>query len=58
MIFIVKNKDGKFGDLLGIFYNLDISTNALINGEALGKLTDKKKESREKKNGKNVFRNV
>jgi hypothetical protein len=43
LIFIVKNKDGKFGDLLGIFYNLDISTNALTNGEALGKLTDKKK---------------
>jgi len=50
LIFIVKNKDNKFGgNLLGIFYELDISTKALDNGEALGKLSEKRKKEREEK---------
>jgi len=49
LIFVVENKDNKFGDLLGIFYELDISNNALENGEALGKLTKDQKIEREKK---------
>ena len=40
LIFIVKNKNAKFGKgLKGIYYNLDISTKALENGEALGELS-------------------
>ena len=49
LIFIVENKNGKFGLCRGIYYNLDISDEALKNGEALGKLSDKEKEKREKK---------
>jgi hypothetical protein len=49
LIFIIKNKDGKFGDKLGIYYVLNISTDALENGEALGKLNSKQKEDRKKK---------
>ena len=49
LIFIVENKDGKFGICRGIYYNLDISDEALKNGEALGKLNDKKKEKRKKR---------
>ena len=52
LIFIVKNKDNKFGgNLLGIFYKLNISNEALENGNILGKLTEeqKKKEKKRKK---------
>ena len=49
LIFIVKNKEGKYGYCLGIFYVLDISTEALQNGEALGKLSKEKKLEREQK---------
>ena len=50
LIFIVKNKDNKFGDkLLDIFYKLDISTEALKNGEALEKLTEDKKKEKKRK---------
>ena len=49
LIFIVKNKDGKFGDCVGKYYNLNISTEALKNGEALGNLSEEKKQKREKK---------
>jgi len=52
LIFVVKNKDGKFGNKLGIYYELKISTDALENGEALGKLSDKQKEDRKKKKEK------
>ena len=52
LIFIVKNKEGKFGDCLGIYYNLNISTEALENGEALGELTEEEKQKREKKKKK------
>ena len=49
LIFIVKNKDGKFGNCVGKYYNLNISTEALKNGEALGNLSEEKKQKREKK---------
>ena len=50
LIFIVENKNEKFGKYLkGIYYNLDISTEALKNGEALGKLSEEEKEKRKKK---------
>ena len=50
LIFIVKNKDNKFGqDLLGIFYKLNISNEALENGNYLGKLTEEKNKEREEK---------
>ena len=53
LIFIVKNKDEKFGkDLLGIFYKLNISTSALENGEALGKLSEEKKNKRKEEKKK------
>jgi len=52
LIFIVKNKDGKFGDKLGIFYKLNISTDALENGNALGKLKEDQIEDRRKKKEK------
>jgi len=50
LIFIVENKNEKFGKhLKGIYYNLDISTEALKNGEALGKLSEEEKEERKRK---------
>ena len=50
LIFIVENKNEKFGKYLkGIYYNLDISTEALKNGEALGKLSEEEKEERKRK---------
>ncbi len=49
LIFIVKNKNGKFGECRGIYYNLNISTEALKNGEALGELSEEKKKKREEK---------
>ena len=50
LIFIVKNKDNKFGEnLLGIFYELNISNEALENGNILGKLTEEQKNKREEK---------
>ena len=49
LIFIVENKNGKFGFCRGRYYNLDISTHALKNGEALGELSEEKKKIREEK---------
>ena len=52
LIFIVENKNPNRGNNLGVCYKLDISTKALDKGEALGKLTQKKKEERDKKKKK------
>lgn len=52
LIFIVKNKNGKFGDCIGIYYVLDISTKALENGEALGKLSKEEASKREQEKEK------
>ena len=52
LIFIVENKNpspGKNVKNVGVFYNLDISKNALENGEALGKLKPEEKKERERK---------
>ena len=48
LIFIVKNKNGKFGDCLGIYYNLGISSDALKKGEALGKEEKERRKKKEK----------
>ena len=52
LIFIVENKNpdpGKKVKNVGVAYNLDISKRALEKGEALGKLSPKEKEERDKK---------
>ena len=47
LIFVVENKNGKFGNYRGIYYKLKLSEEALKKGEALGKLSEEEKNERE-----------